>query len=98
MPPDFCEGFEDFVQLVVSILQEGGLSRTDYVGTTLRDHLGLERPKNALFEPWAEPRTDSRASSATSRLERELKRAEFGRRHRQLRRAHRVARQPSKQP
>ncbi|HEX9211061.1 MAG TPA: NtaA/DmoA family FMN-dependent monooxygenase, partial [Bradyrhizobium sp.] len=49
MPPYFHEGFEDFVQLVVPILQERGLFRADYHGTTLRDHLGLPRPENALF-------------------------------------------------
>jgi FMN-dependent oxidoreductase (nitrilotriacetate monooxygenase family) len=50
MPPYFHEGFEDFVHLVVPILQERGLFRTDYNGTTLRDHLGLKRPKNPFFE------------------------------------------------
>jgi FMN-dependent oxidoreductase (nitrilotriacetate monooxygenase family) len=50
MPPYFHEGFEDFVQLVVPILQERDLFRTDYEGTTLRNHLGLRRPKNALFQ------------------------------------------------
>ncbi len=51
MPPYFPEGFEDFVELVVPILQERGLFRADYEGTTLRDHLGLQRPGNAFFEP-----------------------------------------------
>jgi FMN-dependent oxidoreductase (nitrilotriacetate monooxygenase family) len=50
MPPYFHEGFEDFVELVVPILQERGLYRTDYEGTTLRDHLGLKRPANPYFE------------------------------------------------
>jgi FMN-dependent oxidoreductase (nitrilotriacetate monooxygenase family) len=49
MPPYFHEGFEDFVQLVVPILQERSLFRADYAGTTLRDHLGLVRPKNSYF-------------------------------------------------
>jgi FMN-dependent oxidoreductase (nitrilotriacetate monooxygenase family) len=49
MPPYFHRGFEDFVQLVVPILQERGLFRTDYEGTTLRDHLHLGRPKNPHF-------------------------------------------------
>jgi alkanesulfonate monooxygenase SsuD/methylene tetrahydromethanopterin reductase-like flavin-dependent oxidoreductase (luciferase family) len=49
MPPYFHEGLEDFVQLVVPILQERGLYRTDYQGTTLRDHLGLRRPENPTF-------------------------------------------------
>ena len=50
MPPYFHEGFEDFVQLVVPILQERGLFRADYAGTTLRDHLGLRRPANPFFQ------------------------------------------------
>jgi N-acetyl-S-(2-succino)cysteine monooxygenase len=33
-----------FVDHVVPILQARGLYRTEYTGTTLRDHLGLERP------------------------------------------------------
>ncbi|OAK54758.1 LLM class flavin-dependent oxidoreductase [Rhodococcoides kyotonense] len=33
--------FDDFVDLVVPELQRRGLFRTDYTGTTLRDHLGL---------------------------------------------------------
>ncbi|KQO83796.1 LLM class flavin-dependent oxidoreductase [Rhizobium sp. Leaf262] len=44
MPPFFPEGLEDFTQLVVPILQERGLFRKDYEGSTLRDHLGLKRP------------------------------------------------------
>jgi FMN-dependent oxidoreductase (nitrilotriacetate monooxygenase family) len=49
MPPYFHEGFEDFVDLVVPILQDRGLYRKDYEGTTLRDHLGLKRPNNPYF-------------------------------------------------
>jgi FMN-dependent oxidoreductase (nitrilotriacetate monooxygenase family) len=37
--------FEDFVDLVVPELQRRGLFRTEYSGTTLRDHLGLSRPQ-----------------------------------------------------
>jgi FMN-dependent oxidoreductase (nitrilotriacetate monooxygenase family) len=44
MPPFFPEGLEDFAHLVVPILQERGLFRTEYTGWTLRDHLGLARP------------------------------------------------------
>jgi FMN-dependent oxidoreductase (nitrilotriacetate monooxygenase family) len=44
MPPYFPDGFDDFVDLVVPILQERGLFRHDYAGATLRDHLGLARP------------------------------------------------------
>lgn len=44
MPPYFDEGFDDFVDLVVPILQERGLFRREYTGATLRDHFGLARP------------------------------------------------------
>lgn len=37
--------YEDFVRLVVPELQRRGLHRKDYPGTTLRDTLGLARPK-----------------------------------------------------
>jgi FMN-dependent oxidoreductase (nitrilotriacetate monooxygenase family) len=45
MPPWFHENFDDFVDMVVPILQERGLFRRDYEGMTLRDHLGLTRPE-----------------------------------------------------
>lgn len=44
MPPYFHEGFDDFVNLVIPILQQRGLYPTEYLGTTLREHLGLTRP------------------------------------------------------
>ena len=34
-------GLDPFVDRVVPLLQERGTYRTDYTGTTLRDHLGL---------------------------------------------------------
>ncbi|WP_296145714.1 MULTISPECIES: LLM class flavin-dependent oxidoreductase [unclassified Pseudonocardia] len=40
--------FEEFVRMVVPILQERGLMRREYEGTTLRDHLGIERPARSL--------------------------------------------------
>ena len=39
-------GEHAFVDGVVPILQERGLFRRDYEGTTLRDHLGLTRPRS----------------------------------------------------
>lgn len=36
--------FEEFTRMVVPVLQERGLFRSDYPGPTLRDHLGVERP------------------------------------------------------
>jgi FMN-dependent oxidoreductase (nitrilotriacetate monooxygenase family) len=44
MPSHFPDGLTDFVDMVVPILQERGLYRTEYEGTTLRDRLGFERP------------------------------------------------------
>ena len=37
--------FEDFVRLVIPELQRRGIFRTEYTGTTLREHLGLARPE-----------------------------------------------------
>jgi hypothetical protein len=39
-------GLNDFVDLVVPELQRRGLFRTEYTGTTLREHYGLDRPAN----------------------------------------------------
>ena len=33
-----CRGCDEFVDLVIPVLQERGLFRTDYEGTTLREH------------------------------------------------------------
>jgi hypothetical protein len=38
--------FDEFVDQVVPILQKRGLYRTDYQGSTLREHLGLPYPAN----------------------------------------------------
>ena len=46
MPPVLPSGLEAFVDHVVPILQRRGLFRTDYTGTTLRQHYGLPRPAN----------------------------------------------------
>ena len=35
-------GLDQFADTVVPLLQERGVFRTDYKGTTLREHLGLE--------------------------------------------------------
>ncbi len=44
MPSHFPDGLTDFVDMVVPILQQRGLYRTDYEGGTLRDRMGFERP------------------------------------------------------
>jgi FMN-dependent oxidoreductase (nitrilotriacetate monooxygenase family) len=47
MPDALPDGLRDFVDGVVPILQKRGIFRTDYEGSTLREHLGLARPDNA---------------------------------------------------
>jgi len=49
MFPTVPAGLDDFVELVVPELQRRGIYRREYAGTTLRDHLGLERPENQFF-------------------------------------------------
>ncbi|MFW0784059.1 LLM class flavin-dependent oxidoreductase [Gordonia sp. CPCC 206044] len=52
MPPYYPGGLEVFTETVVPILRERGLFRTEYTGTTLRDHFGLPRP-TGQFTPTA---------------------------------------------
>ncbi|SEG55589.1 FMN-dependent oxidoreductase, nitrilotriacetate monooxygenase family [Actinacidiphila yanglinensis] len=49
-------GLDEFVDTVVPLLQERGVFRTEYEGTTLRDHLGLAHPDH--------PRTAAGAGGA----------------------------------
>src|SRR3546814_379330 len=42
-------GLDDFTGRVVPELQRRGIFRTEYEGSTLRDHLGLPRPENRFF-------------------------------------------------
>jgi FMN-dependent oxidoreductase (nitrilotriacetate monooxygenase family) len=46
LPSWMPAGFADFVDKVVPILQKRGLFRRQYEGATLRDHLGLQRPRS----------------------------------------------------
>ncbi|MDQ0634788.1 FMN-dependent oxidoreductase (nitrilotriacetate monooxygenase family) [Arthrobacter pascens] len=46
MPPVLPAGLEIFVDHVVPVLRARGLFRTEYSGSTLREHYGLERPLN----------------------------------------------------
>lgn len=41
LPPSMPRDFEDFCRDVVPILQERGIFRAEYEGTTLRDHFGI---------------------------------------------------------
>jgi alkanesulfonate monooxygenase len=45
------EGVDDFVDLVVPLLQERGIFKTEYTGRTLRENLGLPRPANRFVSP-----------------------------------------------
>jgi alkanesulfonate monooxygenase len=49
MFPTVPAGLDEFVDLVVPELQRRGIFRTEYEGTTLREHLGLKRPANRFF-------------------------------------------------
>jgi alkanesulfonate monooxygenase len=50
MFPYLPGGLDDFVDRVVPELQRRGIFRRDYAGKTLRENLGLPRPKNRFFE------------------------------------------------
>lgn len=47
--PFLPQGLDDVTQRLVPELQRRGIFRRDYEGTTLREHLGLPRPKNCFF-------------------------------------------------
>jgi alkanesulfonate monooxygenase SsuD/methylene tetrahydromethanopterin reductase-like flavin-dependent oxidoreductase (luciferase family) len=44
MPADLPRGLEDFVDEVIPRLQDRGLFRKEYTGSTLREHLGAPAP------------------------------------------------------
>jgi FMN-dependent oxidoreductase (nitrilotriacetate monooxygenase family) len=46
LPPYIPGAHDDFCNLVIPELQRRGLFRTEYEGTTLRDHLGIPRPES----------------------------------------------------
>ncbi|PVI05418.1 alkanesulfonate monooxygenase [Periconia macrospinosa] len=47
--PFLPEGLENVTKRLIPELQRRGVFRKDYEGTTLREHLGLPRPKNRFF-------------------------------------------------
>jgi len=47
--PFLPQGLDDVADRLVPELQRRGIFRKDYEGTTLREHLGLPRPKNQFF-------------------------------------------------
>ena len=48
MPPVLPTMLDPFVDQVIPLLQQRGLFRTEYTGTTLRDHYGLDRPADGF--------------------------------------------------
>ena len=50
MFPYLPEGLDDFVDKVVPELQRRGLFRREYEGRTLRENLGLPKPRNRFFD------------------------------------------------
>jgi alkanesulfonate monooxygenase len=50
MFPFLPQGLDDFVDRVIPELQRRGIFRREYEGKTLRENLGLPRPKNRFFE------------------------------------------------
>ncbi len=55
MFPFLPAGLDDFAAKVIPELQRRGLFRSEYEGTTLRDHLGLPRPENRFFASDSDP-------------------------------------------
>ncbi len=47
--PFLPQGLDDVAERLVPELQRRGIFRTDYEGSTLREHLGLPRPSNRFF-------------------------------------------------
>ena len=50
MPPVIPSLMNPFIDEVIPLLQKRGLFRTEYEGTTLRENLGLDRPKSRFFD------------------------------------------------
>ncbi|MGO9957677.1 MAG: LLM class flavin-dependent oxidoreductase [Solirubrobacteraceae bacterium] len=58
MPPQLPHSFDAFAEHVVPILQDRGLFRTEYTGTTLREHYGLQRPASTFTRESVASRPD----------------------------------------
>ncbi|RLV49223.1 LLM class flavin-dependent oxidoreductase [Nocardioides mangrovicus] len=52
MPPLYPQLLDAFTEKVVPILQDRGLFRTEYTGSTLREHYGLPRPASGYAGSW----------------------------------------------
>jgi len=51
MPPLLPSQLDMFNAEVIPLLQRRGLFRTEYTGTTLREHYGLPRPASVFDDP-----------------------------------------------
>jgi len=57
MPPLYPQLLDAFTEKVVPILQDRGLFRTEYTGSTLREHYGLPRPASIYSSDGASANT-----------------------------------------
>lgn len=62
LPQVVPNNLEAFINKVIPELQNRGIYRTAYEGTTLRDHLGLARPANRNRELWTASRQSSKST------------------------------------
>jgi hypothetical protein len=58
MAPALPSGLRAFIDHVLPILRRAGLFRSEYEGTTLRDHYGLDMPPNQFHVPEPAVATD----------------------------------------
>ena len=65
MPPLYPQLLDAFTGKVVPILQDRGLFRTEYAGTTLRDHYGLPRPESQYAAQRPSPSASSSRGSSS---------------------------------
>jgi FMN-dependent oxidoreductase (nitrilotriacetate monooxygenase family) len=65
-PPFVPGSVEAFTELVVPELQKRGLYRTEYTGSTFRDHLGLAKPSNRFQHTARSVTGDSEPSPAAA--------------------------------
>ena len=66
--PFLPQGLEEVTDRLIPGLQRRGLFRTEYTGSTLREHFGLLRPENRFFSGVVGGKTTSgrRVTSLTS--------------------------------
>ena len=67
------EGVDDFVNLVAPLLRERGILRSEYSGKTLREKLGLPRPRNQFAAGALRGLTARRVERSVERPSRRLR-------------------------